>query len=109
MKLLDLQFKFTRLVADLIEYAYENGYTMTLGEGYDDDGHGHMVGSLHYIRMAQDINLFKNGVYLTNSKDYKLIGNYWKSLSGKDYTCAWGGDFKKPDGNHFSIAFNGKK
>lgn len=59
-----LQRKFTLMVGKLILKAYETGYELTLGEGYDDDGVGHMKGSMHYIRLAQDLNLFKDGVWL---------------------------------------------
>jgi len=52
------------MLGKLIIKAYELGYELTLGEGYDDDGVGHMKGSMHYIRLAQDLNLFKDGVWL---------------------------------------------
>jgi hypothetical protein len=65
--------------------------------------------SLHLDKLAIDLNLFINGVYKTDSKDHKPLGDYWKSLSTKDYQCCWGGDFKKPDGNHYSIEHEGIK
>lgn len=55
--------------------------------------------SYHGKRLAVDFNVFKNGVYLTDTKDLDPLGTFWKSL---DPLCRWGGDFKKPDGNHFS-------
>ena len=33
-----------------------------------------------------------------------LFGAFWKSL---DPDCCWGGDFN--DGNHYSIAYQGRK
>lgn len=108
MTLLNLQQTFTFLIAKLIIYAYAHGYKITLGEGYDDDGKGHMHGSLHYSRLAQDLNLFdQNGTYIKSSEGYLELGEYWEGLSDAGYECCWGGRFS--DGNHFSIAYGGKK
>lgn len=106
MQLLNLQQTFTILIAKLIVWAYANGYKITLGEGYDDDNQGHMKGSLHYVRLAQDLNLFQDGQYLTDSESYLPLGEYWESLSDIGYQCKWGGRFG--DGNHFSIGYGGK-
>tara|TARA_R110000868_G_scaffold20415_4_gene86417 strand:+ start:4127 stop:4471 length:345 start_codon:yes stop_codon:yes gene_type:complete len=104
---------FTRLIGKLIEYAYNTGYELTFGDAYRSPeqaklnaaaGKG-IVNSLHCERLAIDLNLFRNGKYLTDSADYKLLGEYWESL-GPD--CAWGGRFSKPDGNHFSIRHAGR-
>lgn len=62
-------------------------------------------GTLHELRLASDINLFMNGAYLMASESYRPLGEKWKSF---DPQCRWGGDFPKPDGNHFSIAHEGK-
>ncbi len=96
--------RFTLMIAQLIVWVYEQGqgYEMTLGEGYDDDGTGHMKGSLHYDGLAQDLNLFKNGVWLKNTEDHRFIGEHWEQMGG-----TWGGRFN--DGNHYSLAFGGKK
>ena len=107
MTLLNLQQIFTISIAKLIVWAYAHGYRITLGEGYDDDGQGHMNGSLHYIKLAQDLNLFHDGKYCQDSEDYKELGDYWESLSDAGYECCWGGRFG--DGNHFSITYGGKK
>jgi len=71
-----------------------------------------IVGSLHELGLAADINLFKDGMYLTTSDHHKPLGEHWKSLHP---LCSWGGDFKdkkgnsKPDGNHYSIEHGGIK
>lgn len=62
--------------------------------------------SLHLLGLAADLILYKDGVYQTSTDAYKFMGDYWKSLS-PDF--CWGGDFKKKDGNHFSVAHNGVK
>lgn len=61
--------------------------------------------SVHQLGLAVDLKLFKDGVYLTRSEDYKPLGDYWKTLAPD---CRWGGDFPG-DGNHFSIEHNGIK
>ena len=62
-------------LAQLYRYAGEHGYELTLGEGYIQsprkarDGTTftdgvHMQSSLHYVRLAQDLNLFINGLFI---------------------------------------------
>jgi hypothetical protein len=58
------------------------------------------IKSFHKIRLAIDLNLFKNGKLLSKSEDYKPIAAYWKSLHPDN---TWGGDFKNKDGNHYSF------
>lgn len=106
MTLSEKQRKFTKLVGMLISWAYEHGYELTFGDAYAHDGH--MKGSLHYSRLAIDFNLYKDGIYLTDTEDYKELGQFWESLGTPEATTAWGGRFKKLDGNHFSIEHEGR-
>lgn len=68
--------------------------------------------SLHLIGLAVDLKAYRDGAYLDKSEDYAELGAYWKTLAPE---CCWGGDFKdaegrpKPDGNHFSVTFGGRK
>lgn len=105
------QRKFTLMVAQLIQWAYEKGYELTLGDAYRDPRvHGEVgakksyssANSLHKDRLAIDLNLFKNQDYLKSTEDYLPLGEYWESIGG-----AWGGRFN--DGNHFSLEHNGRK
>ena len=93
-KLNDKQFKFTRMVALLLQYANARGYEITFGDAYAQTGH--MINSLHYKRLAIDLNLFKDGKYLTGTEDHKFLGEFWEMLDPKN---RWGGRFN--DGNHY--------
>lgn len=105
------QRKFTRMIAQLIEYAYANGYELTFGDAYRDPRlHGDVgvkksyssANSLHKSRLAVDFNLFKNDKHLTTTEAHKPLGEYWESIGG-----AWGGRFN--DGNHYSLEHQGRK
>lgn len=121
MKLGPARCAFTICIALLILYAVEQGYDIALDEGMErltakDPTSDHMPGSLHHLGLAQDILLYKDGIYLTDSADYLFLGSFWKELGvKKGLDLAWGGDFKKsdgtpkPDGNHFSFAWEGRK
>ena len=104
---------FTHLVGKLILKAYELGYDLYLGDAYRSpevaeqmarEGRG-IRNSLHCERLAIDLNLFKNGKYLTKSEHHRPLGEWWKQ---QHPLCRWGGDFSKPDGNHYSMAHQGR-
>lgn len=107
------QRRFLPLVSKLIDYAYAEGYQLTEGEGYRtpeqaalNAQHGTgIANSLHILRLAHDFNVFKDGVYLTDTAALAPLGAFWKTL---DPDCAWGGDWKtRIDGNHFSLKWGG--
>lgn len=107
------QSRFARNIAKLIEYAYSIGYEITFGECWRSpeqakwnaaQGIG-TTNSLHIERLAIDLNLFKDGRFITDSEGHSLLGAFWKSL-GPDFR--WGGDFTKKDYNHYSIAHDGR-
>ena len=105
MTILEKQWKFVQMISLLILYAYQKGYTMSFGDAfrYEDCPYGNPE-SLHKIRLAVDLNLFKDGVYLTSTEDHLFLGEFWESL---DPECAWGGRWG--DGNHYSYKHEGKK
>ena len=101
MTLGQAQRKFTLMIAKLIIFAYEQGYELTFGEGYDDDGIGHAKGSLHYIKLAQDLNLFKDDVWLKESEAHDELHDYWDTIGGAKRI--------EGDGNHYSVEWRGKR
>lgn len=102
------QSRFAAMAARLILRAIEMGYEVTLGDAYRDTRlHGYFgqqrgygaAKSYHKLRLAIDLNLFKDGVYLQDTEAYQPLGSWWRDVEGG----TWGGDFSKPDGNHFSL------
>jgi hypothetical protein len=100
------------LLPRLLDYIHAAGYEVTGGELWRtpeqaainaERGIGTET-SLHRDRLAIDLNLFKNGVFLTSTEDHREFGEFWESLHP---LCAWGGRFN--DGNHYSLMHNGRK
>ena len=104
---------FVRNISLLIQYAYTIGYELSFAEAYRTPeqaklnakkGSG-ISNSLHISRLAIDLNLFRDGKYLTKTSDHAQLGAFWQSIH-KDNR--WGGDFKQPDGNHYSMTYGGR-
>lgn len=103
------QRRFTKMVPRLIDKAHELGFEVTLGDAYRDPRVFGQIGtrmgygesrSAHKQRLAIDINLFLDGVYLVATEAHKQLGEWWESQGG-----VWGGRFN--DGNHYSLEHNG--
>ena len=98
MRLGEQQKKFTLMIASLIIWAYREGYEITVGDFWAHDRH--KDGSFHYKRLAADLNLFKEGEYLTETEDHLPLGLEWERMGG-----TWGGRFRDKngnfDGNHY--------
>lgn len=60
--------------------------------------------SLHTLKLAVDLNLFRDGKFLTSSLDHQRFGEWWEK---QDPLCRWGGRWG--DGNHYSIEHGGVK
>lgn len=103
MRLGDKQRVFTKMTAQLIQWAYANGYELTYGDAFRFPEHPYgRKTSLHKSRLAVDFNLFRHGKYLTTTEDHRPLGEYWESIGG-----SWGGRFN--DGNHYSLAHQGRR
>lgn len=87
------------MIALLILHAEQLGYEVSFGDAYRDPRatfpYGHPK-SFHKQRLAVDLNLFRNGHYLSSTVAHEPLGLYWESIGG-----SWGGRFE--DGNHYSL------
>ena len=105
--------QFTRAIAELVLYAESLGYEIALAEGMDrptqkDPTSDHMQGSLHHVGLAQDVDLYLKGVYLTQSEDHEPLGTWWEEYGvAHGLPLVWGGNFLHPDGNHYSLRWKG--
>lgn len=116
--LIEKQFMFSRRLAELIEEACIRGYSVTMGETYRPPETADLYAkrgigiknSLHCLRLAVDIQIFRDGKWLKKTEDYEGLALFWESLSTTGFQCTWGGRFKSlVDPSHFSIAHNGVK
>jgi hypothetical protein len=106
MTLRQKQSIFTFLVARLIIFANENGYELTFGEAWRTPEQAALnakkgigiVNSLHIKKLAIDLNLFKDGKYLSNTENHRILGEWWEK---QHKHCRWGGRFN--DGNHYEF------
>ncbi len=97
MKLRQQQSRFAKKLALLILFAYELGYELTIADVQSFIEHGrHVENSFHYKRLAVDLNLFKDGEYLSTTSSHERLGEFWESIGG-----TWGGRWN--DGNHYSL------
>ncbi len=112
--LLEAQMFFCLDVARLIQFiASQGGYGVTMGWAYRPPEYAMVyvalkkgvAHSIHEDRLGIDLQLFLDGVYLTESSEYAPLGDYWKSLRPEN---RWGGDFERIDGNHFSREWDGR-
>ena len=117
----DKQRLFAKMMGEFLVWCYANDYEVTFGEAtrppelaalYASQGRG-IANSLHTKRLALDINLFLDSslesdedIYQPDSEAYRPLGEKWKSMHPLN---RWGGDFSRPDGNHFSMEHEGVK
>ena len=101
MRLGQKQELFAELYAAHITWLYSKGYKARLGDVFAHDGH--KENSLHYAKLAGDINLFKDGVYLTQTEDHRESGERWEE---RHELCRWGGRYN--DGNHYEVMHGGR-
>jgi hypothetical protein len=111
MTLRQKQVRFCRMSAQLIQHAFSLGYEATWGDAYRDPRVHGVMGvrksyshpkSAHKLRLAVDLNLFKNGQYLDDSEGHRQLGEWWEKQAAD---ARWGGRFG--DGNHYSLEHEG--
>jgi hypothetical protein len=106
------QSLFVSLVVTLIQEAHRRGFELTFGECYRSPEEAARLAklglgiknSLHTKRLAIDLNLFRDGKYLSSTESFRQLGEFWESLHP---SCAWGGRFN--DGGHFSLEHEGRR
>lgn len=104
---------FMRLLPRLIDKAHELGFEIRGGDLFRDPRvhgqHGEKKGygsknSVHKLKLAIDLNLFKDGKFCQSTEDHRELGEWWEK---QHPDCRWGGRFK--DGNHYSLEMWGCK
>ena len=112
LSLREKQSLFAQLLYKFLKKVYGLGYEVTLGEAYRtkeqaawnaEKGIG-IKNSLHCLRLAIDLNVFKDGKYLSKTADLLPLGEVWESMHE---LATWGGRFG--DGNHFSLTHGGRR
>lgn len=112
MTLRQKQSLFAVLIARLIQYATALGYEVTFGEAYRSPAEADRLAklgkgirnSLHCQRLAIDLNLFREGRYLSSTDAHRPLGEWWER---QHPLCRWGGRFN--DGNHYSLEHGGRQ
>lgn len=113
MKLGEKQELFMRLLPRLIDKAHDFGFEIRGGDLFRDprvhgelgvkQGYGHR-NSCHKLKLAIDLNLFKDGAFIQTTEGHRELGEWWKQ---QHELCRWGGNFPTPDGNHYSLTHDG--
>lgn len=100
MSLVVEQAAFLQDVCKLLQYAAEQGWTVTGGELYRTPeqqeiylktGRSKTMASNHLKRCAIDLNFFKDGKLIWDKAQIAPLGAYWESLNSKN---RWGGNFR---------------
>ena len=101
----EFQFYFLSVLARFLplacEYARKNGILLTMGCGRCREVGHHRPQSLHYLGMAQDINVIKDGVLVGDGRYHGDLHDIWDSLGG--------GRRIPGDLNHYSIEYSGRR
>ena len=96
---------FAGLVPRLIDEAHRLGFEVVIGDVHRSVEEATRLGfpnSNHTRCLAIDLNLFRDGKYLTKTEDHLPLGAWWEE---QHELCRWGGHFN--DGNHYSLEWKG--
>lgn len=114
MTLSEQQRLFMKLLGDFLVWIYQQPGLEVVGgqlqrtqeEANRNAASGAGISnSLHIKCLAIDLMLFVEGTYRTDTESYRLLGEKWKSMHP---LARWGGDFAtRPDGDHFSLEWQG--
>ena len=99
-ELLTKQMMFSKMVCLLMQFAHCNSYQITLGDAYRDPRCDYgSPDSMHRRRLAIDLNLFKDGKYLTSGKYHAKLHDFWDTIGGAERI--------EGDLNHYSLEHEG--
>ncbi len=108
MKLSTKQQRFSIMLAMLTLYAASIGLGLTQSRGYVSKAANDVVGgderSLHLSRLAQDWNVYKDGIWLRGQAGedaHNLLHDFWDTLGGAERI--------EKDLNHYSLAHWGMR
>ena len=99
MKLGEKQELFMRLLPRLIDKAHELGFEIRGGDLFRDPrAHGQMnvkqgygaPNSCHKLKLAIDLNLFKDGAFIQTTEGHRELGEWWEQ---QHELCRWGFSF----------------
>lgn len=88
-----IQQTFLSNITKLMDTIYnKTGFTVSIDHSVrlPVDRKTDTISILREAKLAVNLNLFKNGVYLTKDEDYTELGQLWKTL---DHRNIWGGDY----------------
>jgi D-alanyl-D-alanine carboxypeptidase-like protein len=114
LTLREARVAFTLAFAELTLQACKLGLEAAFDEVTEritakDPTSDHMPTSVHHIGLAGDLILYRNGVYLTATEQYKPLGELWERMGvERGLPLVWGGRFTSQDGNHFSLGWQGR-
>lgn len=108
------QARFTYKIAQLIVWAKEELGVDLIGvelfrtkeqaEIYAEQEKG-IINSVHRLKLALDMYVYKDGKILWDGLIYKEIGDKWKSM---DPDARWGGEMRRRDVYHYSFYHKGR-
>lgn len=82
---------------------------ISVARSYGQQGIG-ISNSLHTKRLAVDLNLFVDGKFATDSEAHRPLAELWLQTGAPFGVVPTAGVyFAKPDGNHYSCAYQGVK
>ena len=96
MKLGEKQEFFMRLLPRLIDKAHELGFEIRGGDLFRDPRvHGQInvkqgygaKNSCHKLKLAIDLNLFKDGAFIQTTEGHRELGEWWEQ---QHELCRWG-------------------
>ena len=103
MSLGDERRRFSRKIAVLVLVANEMGYEVAYGRGYASEAANAADGghrkSVHLVGLGQDLNLYKDKVYITDGTGHKELHDVWDLMGGAERI--------ERDMNHYSFAWQG--